>query len=67
MSKRVMIDQIAFDEAVDKICLVMMQLDDSRHEDEALTRMHVEGILSIASCLRLELFNTDKSLTTKSV
>lgn len=67
MSKRVMIDQIAFDEAVDKICKTMIKLDESHGVSDDMIRAHVEGIISITTCMRLELFDTDKSLTNKTV
>lgn len=67
MSRRIMIDQIAFDEAVDLICKEMVELDQMLETSEDLIRVHVEGILSLAKCLRMELFDTDKSLTNKTV
>ena len=67
MSRRIMIDQIAFDEAADKICKTMIELDESHGVSDNMIRAHVEGIISITTCMRLELFDTDKSLTNKTV
>lgn len=67
MSRRIMIDQIAFDEAADRVCRAMIELDESHGIREELIKAHVDGIISITACLRLELFDTDKSLTNKTV
>ena len=63
MSRRIMIDQIAFDEAVDKICKIMTKLDERHGISEAIIKAHVDGIISITTCMRLELFDTANSLT----
>ena len=63
MSRRVTIDQITFDEAVDHIIKSTLALDKKIGLSEEEISLGVKWILEVSSSLRFELFDTTISLT----
>ena len=62
MSNKVMVDQIAFDEAEIKVCESIRDYGTQRGWSNYTIAEHLKLTMDVAACLRMTLFNTDKNV-----